>query len=122
MIIKKKNCKDIQVDHGPGTLQSLKNTNELITLRDTIIFFNFKDTKNKYQIGYTIVYPGCRTVGHAHDDREEIYNILDGYGKMIVEEHEFEIEPGDTFIVPHKKFHVMLNTSNTPLKCFWIVK
>ncbi len=28
--------------------------------------------------GYTIVYPGCRTKGHQHPDREEVYYFVRG--------------------------------------------
>ena len=34
--------------------------------------------------GYTIVYPGCKTKGHTHPDREEVYYFVRGKGIMGV--------------------------------------
>lgn len=121
MAIDKKNYFQYLIDSGQGSLASLKVTNEFIKLRDNYIFFDFNNTNNKYQAGYTIVYPGCRTGGHAHINSEEIYHIIDGKGKQIIGEEEFEITIGDTFIVPVSSEHTTINTGCIPLKYFWIV-
>ena len=38
--------------------------------------------------GYTIIYPGCRTRGHSHADREEVYYFIKGSGIMVVDDEE----------------------------------
>lgn len=121
MTVTKKNIKGFPIASDPGSLQGLKGTEDIIKLRDTFVIFDYSDTNDKYQIGYAIIYPGCRTGGHVHEDAEEIYHIIDGRGKMIIGEEEFEIEPGDTFIIPSHKMHSTINTGNIPIKFFWTV-
>jgi mannose-6-phosphate isomerase-like protein (cupin superfamily) len=70
--------------------------------------------------GYTIVYPGCRTKGHTHPDREEVYYIVKGKGIMGVEDKEYEVEAGDAFYVHYGPFHTTRNPNSVPLEFFWI--
>ncbi len=70
--------------------------------------------------GYTIVYPGCKTKGHAHPDREEIYFFVRGNGIMGVEGKDYKVAAGDTFYVPFGPFHTTRNPSTIPLEFFWI--
>jgi len=121
MKVIKKNLKDFPVASDPGSLRSLKSSDELIKLRDSFVIFDSKETKNRYDIGYAIIYPGGKTGGHSHEEAEEIYHIIDGRGKMILGDEEFDIESGDTFIVPSKVMHSTLNTGSTPIKFFWAV-
>ncbi|NQT66696.1 MAG: cupin domain-containing protein [Actinobacteria bacterium] len=121
MEVIKKNIKEFPVADDSGSLRSLKDTDELVKLRDTFIIFDYPDTNDKYQIGLCMVYPGGKTGGHVHDDAEEIYYIIDGKAKMVVGEEEFEAEAGDTFIVPPHKMHTTLNPFNIPVKFFWSV-
>jgi len=121
MKILKKNLKEFPVASDSGSLRSLKNTDELVKLRDTFIIFDYPETNDKYQMGYCLVYPGGKTGGHTHDNAEEVYHIIDGRAKMIVGEEEFEVEAGDTFIIPAQKIHTTLNPFNRPVKFFWCV-
>ena len=70
--------------------------------------------------GYTIVYPGCRTKGHTHTDREEVYFFVKGKGIMGVEDKDYEVEAGDAFYVHYGPFHTTRNPNNVPLEFFWI--
>lgn len=121
MQILKKNYKKFPVASDPGSLRSLKNTDELLKLRDTFIIFDYPETNDRYQMGYCITYPGGKTGGHIHDNSEEIYHIIDGRAKMVVGEKEFDVEAGDTFIVPARQMHTTLNPFNVPVKFFWCV-
>jgi len=121
MGVMKKSIKEFPAASDPGSLQSLKGTDKLVKLRDTFIIFDYPDTDNKYQIGFCMVYPGGKTGGHVHEDAEEIYHIIDGRAKMIVGDEEFEVEAGDTFLVPAHKMHTTMNPYNTVVKFFWSV-
>ncbi len=121
MAISKKNLKDFPRPTGSGSLMGLIETGDLVKLRDPFIIFDYDDTDGRYQIGYAIIYPGGKTGGHAHEDAEEIYHIIDGKGRMIIGEEEFDIGAGDTFIVPSQKMHSTKNTGNMPMKFFWSV-
>lgn len=121
MNTKKRNYYQSHIDKNPGSLRSLIGTDDFIKLRDVYLIFDYKDTGNKYQVGAATLYPGCKTGGHIHDSSEEVYHIIDGFGRQIVGEEEFDIVPGDTFIVPATKNHVTINTGCVSLKYFWIV-
>jgi mannose-6-phosphate isomerase-like protein (cupin superfamily) len=71
-------------------------------------------------MGYTVVYPDGKTTGHAHEDREEVYFVIQGRGKMVVGESEYEIKTGDALYVPFGLFHVTYNTGILPLQLLWV--
>jgi mannose-6-phosphate isomerase-like protein (cupin superfamily) len=121
MAAHKRNLEDLSLASGPGTLSDLAKSAGKQKLRDPYVFFDYENTDGRYQIGYGIIYPGCKTGGHVHDEAEEIYHIIDGFGTMTVGDDTFDIAPGDTYIVPMHKTHFSACTSNTPLKLFWIV-
>ncbi len=70
--------------------------------------------------GYTIVYPGCRTNGHSHADREEVYHFVRGRGVMVVDGRETEVASGDSFYIPFGPSHTTRNPFSVPLEYFWI--
>ena len=79
-----------------------------------------QSASGRIQSGITIVYPGCRTKGHAHPDREEVYFFLEGRGIMESDGEAWEVKPGDTFYVYPGPFHTTKNPYDFPLKFFWI--
>jgi len=121
MEIAKKNIMDFPLASDSGSLRGLKGSDEVIKLRDTFIVFDYTETNERYQVGYAIVYPGCRTGGHTHDDAEEIYYVVAGKGRMCVGDEEVEIRAGDIFVVPQGKAHSTINFGNIPLEFFWAV-
>ena len=89
--------------------------------RDVMMLINPEDSASgRIQSGITIVYPGCRTKGHAHADREEVYFFLEGRGVMEADGEAWEVNPGDTFYVHPGPFHTTKNPYDFPLKFFWI--
>jgi len=89
--------------------------------RDVLMILSPQETHSgRLESGITIIYPGCRTKGHAHADREEVYFFLEGQGIMGVGDEEWEVEAGDTFYVQPGPFHTTSNPHQTPLKLFWI--
>jgi mannose-6-phosphate isomerase-like protein (cupin superfamily) len=89
--------------------------------RDVFMLINPEDSSSgRIQSGITIVYPGCRTKGHAHPDREEVYFFLEGSGIMEADGEAWEVSPGDTFYVAPGPFHTTKNPNDFPLKFFWI--
>lgn len=89
--------------------------------RDVYMLINPEDsTSGRIQSGITIVYPGCRTKGHAHPDREEVYFFLEGRGIMEADGEASEVKAGDTYYVYPGPFHTTKNPYDFPLKFFWI--
>ena len=57
----------------------------------------------------TRLYAGKETRGHKHDDQEEVYFFIDGFGQMIIDgeycaKRVLEVEEGDVVLV-HKGCH-----------------
>lgn len=118
---KKKSLDNLEAATGPGTFLDLLHAKETAKLRDPYVLFDFAETDGRYQIGYAIIYPSCRTGGHIHEDAEEIFHIVDGQGQMTIGEESFPIKPGDTYIVPVHQVHFLECTGKVPMKIFWAV-
>lgn len=71
-------------------------------------------------MGYTIIYPEGKTTGHSHKQHEEIYFVIQGRGRMIVGETEYDIKAGDALYVPFGVFHTTYNNGITPLQLLWV--
>lgn len=79
-----------------------------------------QSASGRIMAGYTTIYPGCGTRGHAHADREEVYYFLRGNGIMVADGEESEVKAGDTFYLKPGPFHSTRNTTDLPLEYFWI--
>ena len=89
--------------------------------RDVFMLLNPDDSASgRLQSGITIIYPGCRTQGHAHADREEVYFFRKGRGLMELDGEKWEVAAGDTFYVYPGPFHITHNPYDVPLEFFWI--
>jgi len=53
---------------------------------------------------------------HRHVKSEEIYHILSGTGRMVLEMEQFEVGPGDSILIPPGTPHQIQNTGTAPLK------
>lgn len=89
--------------------------------RDVFVLVNPEQSASgRITAGYTTLYPGCTTRGHAHADREEVYYFTRGRGVMIVDGGETEVAAGDTFYLKPGPFHGTRNTTDFTLEYFWI--
>lgn len=106
---------------GGSSFAALLREDEDRIRRDVFMLLNPGESiSGRIQAGITIVYPGCTTRGHAHEDREEVYYFLRGRGVMGVNGHEWEVQAGDTFHVYPGPFHTTRNPYDSPLEFFWI--
>ena len=71
-------------------------------------------------LGYSVVYPMCKTNGHRHNDREEIYFFIHGNGLVTVGQDESEVGPGDAIYIPLGSFHSTRNIGQVVLEFIWI--
>lgn len=109
------------VEESPSAFSRLIREDRDEIRRDVFMLLQPKDTESgALQAGYTVVYPGCSTNGHAHADREEVYHFLRGQGVMVVDASETEVAAGDTLYIPSGPFHTTRNPSSMPLEFFWI--
>jgi mannose-6-phosphate isomerase-like protein (cupin superfamily) len=60
---------------------------------------------------------------HHHNDTEECIFVLSGRATTFAESGEFQLEAGDTILMPAGEKHVTRNTGNEPLRllCFFPV-
>lgn len=60
-------------------------------------------------IDYAIVPPGNSIGYHEHQENEEVYVVLRGYGEMRVGIVEANVEPGDVIVNPSCSYHGLRN-------------
>ncbi|HET6946638.1 MAG TPA: cupin domain-containing protein [bacterium] len=112
---------EVQPEGGAHALVALLRTPEDRVRRDTSLLLRPEQTGGgAITLGYTVVYPGCSTRGHAHSDREEIYVIVRGRGTVIVGDDTFEVGPDDAVYIPPGPSHTTRNPSPAPLEYYWM--
>ena len=112
---------DLEAQEGGNSFAALLREKGDEIRRDVYMVLDPADSASgRIQAGVTIVYPGCKTKGHAHADREEVYYFTRGRGFMGVDGEESEVQAGDTFYVRPGPFHTTRNPYDFPLECFWI--
>jgi len=116
-----KNIEDMEPDVCDRSLRYATKTREQETLRDTYFLIDPENSPSKnLKMGLTTVYTDGKTTGHSHPDHEEIYYVLQGKGRMIVGDDEYEIKTGDSLYVPFGLFHTTYNTGILPLQLLWV--
>ena len=70
----------------------------------------------KQSLAEATIPPDCITELHRHVKSEEIYHILSGTGRMVLEMEQFEVGPGDSVLIPPGTPHQIQNTGAVPLK------
>lgn len=58
---------------------------------------------------------GGSTAPHYHPQTEEIYFILEGQGRMQLDDQTSEVGPGDAIAIPPGARHQITNTGDVPL-------
>jgi mannose-6-phosphate isomerase-like protein (cupin superfamily) len=59
---------------------------------------------------------GCTFGPHRHDDSEEIYYVLDGYGTLLLDDESYPLSPGSVSVVHAGHSHGIENDSGSPLR------
>jgi mannose-6-phosphate isomerase-like protein (cupin superfamily) len=74
------------------------------------------EAKNITAVYDTSLEPGQDIALHFHNDLEELYYILSGYGNMTIGEEKKEISRNDVVYIPKTAPHSLTNTGNVPLR------
>jgi mannose-6-phosphate isomerase-like protein (cupin superfamily) len=115
------NIEDFERDSCDRSLQFVTKGRVNQTLRDTYYLVDPKSSPSKnLQMGLTVVYADGKTTGHSHADHEEVYYVLQGRGRMVVGDSEYDIKAGDALYVPFGEFHTTFNTGILPLQLLWV--
>lgn len=113
--------KDLKVvEEGSSFAALLRQEGDAIRRDVRMILDPEESVSGRLQAGIVVVYPGCRTKGHSHPDREEVYFFTQGRGIMEVDGEEYEVVTGDTFYLKPGFFHTTKNPYGVPLEFFWI--
>lgn len=112
---------ELSPEFSAHALAALFRTAEDRVRRDTLLIVTPDHTAGRAMtVGYTVVYPGCSTRGHAHGDREEIYLVVRGRGSVMVGEEEFAVGPDDVVYIPPGPTHTTRNPHAASLEYFWV--
>lgn len=111
----------LRAEEDSSSFASLLHEDSDKIRRDVLMVLDPQDTSSgRLQAGITILYPGCRTKGHSHADREEVYYFTRGRGIMEADGEQWEVVAGDVFYVHPGPFHKTYNPHDLPLEYFWV--
>ncbi len=86
----------------------------------SIIFrevFSKKDFESNLEHFHETIIEPHATIGyHKHLGNEEIYYIVEGTGKMTVNDKEFDVTPGDAIMTQSGDSHGLSNTSDSNMR------
>ena len=115
------NIEDMAPDECDRSLRFATPDKKNQTFRDTYYLVDPAHSPSKnLQMGLTIVYANGKTTGHSHPTHEEVYYVIQGRGRMVVGETEYDIKAGDALYVPFGVFHTTYNTGILPLHLLWV--
>lgn len=86
-------------------------------IRDTDVYFvhDWTADLHRHVVSMTILHPHKNTMGHKHDNSEELYYFVSGEGKMQLGEDIFPVTAGDIVTVPAGLFHKVYNPAEKDL-------
>ena len=61
---------------------------------------------------------GGRTEAHYHRAAEEFYYVIEGEGRMRIDDDERDVKIGDAILIPRGALHTLSNTGSGPLRIF----
>jgi quercetin dioxygenase-like cupin family protein len=60
---------------------------------------------------------------HKHEDEEHYWILLEGSGRVLIGEEEFDVEPGDVIITPPGIMHCIWSQPETIIRVLeWSIK
>lgn len=70
----------------------------------------------KHSVGHVVIPPNCGSRPHYHPEAEETYAMLKGRARMIINDQEFFLSPGDTVFVRPPEHHQIFTVGNRDLE------
>jgi len=97
----------IDIKEFSGKVKPVRD-NEIYSVHD----LEYLDHLN---VSMTILHPGKATLGHEHEDKDEVYIVVDGRGELQLDEKRFGVETGDIILIKGGQFHRVFNTTDEDL-------
>lgn len=79
------------------------------------VWFHKGDLPPFTQIARVVVPPGEVLAAHAHADMHELFIILEGTARMIVDGRPHDLKPGDAVALTPGENHELSNPSSKPI-------
>ena len=73
-----------------------------------------------FAVGYVTLEPRGGQVPWHNQEQEEVYFIVEGEGEFCLGEERTAVRTGQAVYVPHRVFHQLTNTGDTPMKMMYI--
>lgn len=90
---------------NPGALKKILYT-----------FKNFSDGGRLQMINWACLSKGSKFIPHYHDDMDEVFIIIKGQAKLIIESEEYLLNEKEAILIRMKKVHRMENIGERNLE------
>jgi mannose-6-phosphate isomerase-like protein (cupin superfamily) len=74
----------------------------------------------KISVGMTILPAGNSTSSHSHESEIEVWLIIQGRGKAVLDGQTAEVGPESVIFIPPNSTHQLINTGEEELRMFWV--
>jgi mannose-6-phosphate isomerase-like protein (cupin superfamily) len=78
-------------------------------------------TTTRAQLDLYCLAPGQEQKAHTHADQDKIYFVLEGRGRIVLDNCEETIEAGEAVVAPAGAAHGLANAGATPLLALVVV-
>jgi mannose-6-phosphate isomerase-like protein (cupin superfamily) len=78
-------------------------------------------TTVRAQLDLYCLSPGQEQKPHTHPDQDKIYFVLEGRGRIVLDNREELIEAGEAVVAPAGAAHGLANAGTTPLLALVVV-
>lgn len=95
------------------TLNAIKKHGILVAENERYTIYDLK--VNELTTSLTELKGMKETRGHSHEDASEVYFFLEGRGKMLVSEDEYDVKKGTVILVSRGEFHKVVNLTKEKL-------
>ena len=75
-----------------------------------------------YSLAHAVVPAGQRSIRHHLVGSSEVYYILEGRGRMHIDDEQREVGPGDAILIPDGAVQFLENTGDIPMVFLAIVE
>jgi len=108
-------------------VKRLNDCEEIIALDGTTLRellnprYDKADLKLDYSLAHAVVRPGQSSAPHRFFEASEVYYILQGRGRMHINNEMSDVNVGDTIYIPPRYVQYIENTGDTDLVFLCIV-
>jgi len=69
-----------------------------------------------HSLAHIVISPGAASVPHHHGYTEESYYILRGTARLVLDEKEYDLHPGQACLIKTNQIHQIFNTGSSDLE------